>query len=407
MQPFDLLIQNATLPDGSLSQVGICAGRIRAIAPARTLPGLAIQMIDLRGNLLCPGMVDGHIHLDKTFMGAEWIPHIAGDTVRQRIQIEQQQLATLEISVEHRAARLAEQALVQGTTTLRTHVDIYPSVGLKNLFGVLEVRDRLQSALNIQIVAFPQAGLMSCPGTLDLLDAALSEGADLIGGLDPAGIDEDIDGQLNAIFQLAERHQVPIDIHLHDPGYLGIFQIEQIIQRTQATGMQGKVAISHAYCLGMVPDTVADPIIQRLAAAQIAIMTNAPGHHAFPPIVRLRAAGVQVFSGSDDVRNAWCPFSHADMLERAMLIAYRSNFRTDADLAIAFDMVTTGGAAVVGLADYGIRLGAIADLFVVPAQSVPEAVTAHLPRQFVFKRGKLVVKEGQILSPSQSLTITH
>lgn len=126
MQPFDLLIQNATLPDGSLSQVGIRAGRIGAIAPAHNPPGLATQMINLQGNLLCPGMVDGHIHLDKTFMGAEWIPHIAGDTVRQRIQIEQQQLATLEISVEERAARLAEQSLVQGTTTLRTHVDIYP-----------------------------------------------------------------------------------------------------------------------------------------------------------------------------------------------------------------------------------------------------------------------------------------
>jgi cytosine/creatinine deaminase len=392
MQPFDLLIQNATLPDGSLSQIGVRDGRIGAIAPPSPFLGIAAQTIDLQGDLLCPGLIDGHIHLDKTLMGAGWIPHVPGETVRQRIQIEQQILATVEVPVEERATKLAEQALLRGTTTLRTHVDIYPSVGLKNLLGVLKVRDRFHSALDIQIVAFPQAGLMSCPGTLDLLNAALTEGADLIGGLDPAGVDADIPGQLNAVFQLAERHHVPIDIHLHDPDRLGIYQIEQIIQRTEALGMQGKVAISHAYCLGMVPDAIAAPTIERLATAKIAIMTNAPGHHAFPSIAQLRAAGVTVFSGSDDVQNAWCPFSHADMLERAMLIAYRSNFKTDADLELAFEMVTTGGAAALGLGDYGIKVGAIADFVVVPATSIPEAIASHRPRQCVFKRGQVVAK---------------
>jgi cytosine/creatinine deaminase len=392
MQPFDLLIQNATLPDGSRSQIGVRDGKICAIAPTHLSIELAAKTIDLQGDLLCPGLVDGHIHLDKTLMGAGWIPHVSGESVRQRIQIEQQILASVEVPVEERAAKLAEQALLRGTTTLRTHVDIYPTVGLKNLLGVMQVRDRFHSTLDIQIVAFPQAGLMSCPGTLDLLDAALSEGADLIGGLDPAGVDSDITGQLNAIFRLAERYHVPIDIHLHDPDYLGIYQIEQIIERTEAMGMQGKVAISHAYCLGMVPDTVAAPTIERLATAKIAIMTNAPGHHAFPTIAHLRAAGVTVFAGSDDVQNAWCPFNHADMLERAMLIAYRSNFKTDADLNLAFEMVTTGGATALGLDNYGIEVGAIADFVVVPARSIPEAIASHQPCQLVFKRGQLVMK---------------
>ncbi|MFM7323322.1 MAG: metal-dependent hydrolase, partial [Nodosilinea sp.] len=208
MKPFDLLLQNALLPEGTLAQVGIHEGRISAILPAHTLAGLAYQRIDLQGNLLCPGLVDGHIHLDKTFMGTGWIPHIPGDRVRQRVEIEQQILATLEVPVETRAMALAERALIQGTTTLRTHVDIYPSVGLKNLWGVVQVRDRLRSVLDIQIVAFPQAGLIACPGTLELLKAALSEGADLVGGLDPAGIDGDVTGHLNTIFQLAEQHQV-------------------------------------------------------------------------------------------------------------------------------------------------------------------------------------------------------
>lgn len=395
MKPFDLLLQNALLPEGTLAQVGIHEGRISAILPAHPFARVACQRIDLQGNLLCPGLVDGHIHLDKTFMGAGWIPHIPGDRVRQRVEIEQQILATLEVPVETRAMALAERALIQGTTTLRTHVDIYPSVGLKNLWGVLQVRDRLRSVLDIQIVAFPQAGLIACPGTLELLKAALLEGADLVGGLDPAGIDGDVTGHLNAIFQLAEQHQVPLDIHLHDPNDLGIYQIDQIIQRTEALGMQGKVAISHAYCLGMVPAAVAGATIERLAAARIAIMTNAPGHHPFPNITDLRSAGVTVFSGSDDVQNAWCPFNHADMLERAMLIAYRSNFKTDADLTLAFDLVTKGGATALAIGDYGIQVGAIADFCVVSVGSIPEAIALHSPCQLVFKRGKLVVQAGK------------
>ncbi|HEY9647485.1 MAG TPA: amidohydrolase family protein, partial [Chroococcidiopsis sp.] len=384
------LIQQALLPSGALAQVAVKNGRISAIAPTDRELGPAQGVLDVQGNLLCPGFVDGHIHLDKTFWGTPWQPHIPGSTVQQRVAIEKQLLRQITLPVEERAARLTERAIAQGTTRMRTHVDIYPEVGLRNLEGVLTVRDRYRDWVDIQIVAFPQSGLLSCPGTLDLLDAALSAGADLIGGLDPAGIDRDIHGHLRQIFGLAEKHGVNIDIHLHDPGHLGIYELEHIAQLTEATAMQGRVAVSHAYCLGMVPSDLVDATVEKLANAAIAIMTNAPGHHPFPSIRRLRQAGITVFSGSDDVRNAWCPFSNADMLDLAMLVAYRSNFYSDEELAIAFDMVTTGGASVLGVDCYGLQEGAIADLVVLEASSIPEAIATHAARKCVIKRGQIV-----------------
>lgn len=295
-----------------------------------------------------------------------------------------------------RAARLLELAISRGSTILRTHVDIHPAVGLQNLDAILQVRDRYRDQVDIEIVAFPQSGVLSCPGTQDLLDAALTAGADLLGGLDPAGIDGDVAGQLDILFQLAERHGVQLDIHLHDPDHLGIFQLEQIVSRTKAHGMQGQVVVSHAYSLGMVPVEVADQTAEKLASAEIAIMTNAPGHHPFPAIARLRSLGVTVFSGSDDIRNAWWPFGDADMLERAMLIAYRSNFRTDAELEMAFDLTSSTGAKALGLKNYGVQVGAQADLVVIRANSIAKAVVSRPPREWVLKAGQVVAKDGNL-----------
>lgn len=397
MDNLDLILHRATLPDGSIGQVAVKDGLIQAITTLSGSLGTAKTVLDLQGGLLCPGLVDGHIHLDKTFWGSPWQPHIAGDTVRQRVEIEKQLLKTLAVPVEERATHLLEQTIAQGTTAMRTHVDIHPEVGLRNLEGILQVRDRYRDYIDVQIVAFPQSGLVSCSGTLELLDEALSSGADLVGGLDPAGIDGDIQGHLDAVFKLAEKHGVAIDIHLHDPDHLGIFELEQIVQRTQALGMQGQVTVSHAYCLGMVPHAIAAATANLLAKADIAIMTTAPGHLAFPPISLLHQAGVTVFSGSDDVRNAWCPFSQADMLERAALIAYRSGFRTDADLSTAFDLVTAAGAVVLGQTNYGLTVGAVADFFVVEADSIPAAVAAHPQRKWVIKNGHIVAQNGHLL----------
>lgn len=394
---FDLVLEDAKLPSGGVVSIGVSCGRIAAIAPS--LPD-ARERLDLNEALVLPGLIDAHVHLDKTLVGDVWHPHRDSKTdtldIGERVAIEREILQRA-APLEKRASALVELAVSRGTTHLRSHVDIHPESGLESLYGVLAVGQRYRSAVSIQIVAFPQRGLVSCPGTRDLLEEALKQGAQLIGGLDPSGVDHDVDGQLDAVFGLAERFGVGIDIHLHDPAFEGLAELQQIAQRTKALAMAGQVNVSHAYALGMVPHGDAQRVAEQLADAGVSILTNAPGNRPFPSVQQLRAAGVTVTTGNDNIRDAWWPYGDADMLERAMLLAYRSGFLTDEQLAIALDLATDSAARVLNLSDYGLRVGALADLVVVDAHNVPEAVVARPRRRYVFKRGRLVARDGEFL----------
>ena len=218
-----------------------------------------------------------------------------------------------------------------------------------------------------------------------------------MGGLDPVGIDGDLDGHLDPIFAIAERRGVGIDIHLHDGGEGGLAQIRAIAERTRAAGLQGKVAVSHAFALGSVPIELAERTADLLAETGVAIMSHGPGGATIPPLKLLREHGVRVFGGSDNIRDAWSPFGNGDMLERAMMIGYRANFRHDDELALAFDMVTKTAADVLGIAGYGIAVGGPADFVVVEAGSLAEAVANRPRRKFVIKAGRIVAKDGVLV----------
>src|SRR4051812_28172057 len=177
------------------------------MGPAAQEQVAAGHTCDLGGRLVLPGLVDGHIHLDKGFFGDAWKPHrpcTAGFSVRERVQFEKEALATAE-SIATRAAAMIDLCVSQGTTWMRSHVDVDGGIGLRNLEQVLAAREAHRDKLSIQIVAFPQSGIVSSPGTAELLDEAVRAGADLVGGLDPAGYDADIDGHLDVIFGIAER----------------------------------------------------------------------------------------------------------------------------------------------------------------------------------------------------------
>jgi cytosine/adenosine deaminase-related metal-dependent hydrolase len=247
----------------------------------------------------------------------------------------------------------------------------------------------------MQIVAFPQSGIVKRPGTAELLERAVKGGADLIGGIDPAGLDGDPKGHLDVVFGIAGRHGVGVDIHLHDPGALGALQLRLIVERTRALGLAGKVSISHAFCLGMVDEVELGQLLELLREYRIAVMTHGPGDRAVPPLARLRAAGVAVFSGSDAIRDAWTPFGNADMLERAMILAWRNGFRTDELLHLALDTVTRDGAAVLGLERYGLDVGSRADFVVLPGETLAEVVVARPPRAWVVSGGRVVARDGQ------------
>ena len=155
--------------------------------------------------------------------------------------------------------------------------------------------------------------------------------------------------------------------------------------------------MSHAFALGSVPIDRAERAADLLAETGVAIMSHGPGGAAIPPLKMLREHGVRVFGGSDNIRDAWSPFGNGDMLERAMMIGYRANFRHDDELALAFDMVTVTAASVLGITPYGIAVGGPADLIVVEAGSLAEAVAARPRRKLVIKAGRIVAKDGVLV----------
>lgn len=384
----DRLYINAVGADGNPLFLHVRDGRILALgAEAPAVDGAHVT--DLRGNLVLPGFVDGHIHLDKSFVGDRWRPHRPAASLRERLAIEKEELAAAP-PIEGRADALIAQAAAFGTVAMRCHVDVDATTGLANLHAVMAAREKWRGTVDIELVAFPQAGVMSCPGTPAWLEAAVREGAEVVGGIDPSTLDGDADGQLDCVFGIADRLGAKIDIHLHEPGEQGVEQLARIAERTRALGLAGRVAVSHAYALGDVGPQSVDDVARKLADAGVAIMTNAPGDRAFPPVLALLAAGVRVFTGNDNIQDSWWPYGNGDMLQRAMLIGYRSGFYTDADLLTALDLATHAGAAVLGLEGYGLRTGNEATFVVVPAPNGPAAVAAAPAQRFLFRRGEPV-----------------
>ncbi|MCI9867430.1 amidohydrolase family protein [Rhizobium skierniewicense] len=389
---------NAKLPDGLLHDVTVEQGRITSIKPAGSNAASA-SIVDIAGDLLVPGFVEGHIHLDTSFYGDIWMPHrpcTNGFDVHERVAFQAENMA-IAAPMDKRARDQLDLCIGNGTLHMRSHVMVDGSVGLKSLETILAVREDYKDIIDIQLVAFPQSGILKSPGTPELLDEAIKLGADLVGGLDPASFDRDVNGHLDVVFGVAERHGVDVDIHLHDAGSMGAFTIEEICARTVALGMQGHVAISHAYGLGDLPLDAARKIAAKIAKSGVSIMTNAPGNHTFPPVALLRQEGVTVFSGNDNIRDSWWPYGDGDMLHRAEIIGYRSGFYTDEELQSAFDIVTTESAKALRLDNYGIQVGAKADFVTLSATCIPQAVVAFPKNRKVFKGGKMVADGNKVI----------
>jgi cytosine deaminase len=397
MATLDALLSHCRLADGRLVDIGIAGGRIIALGDVAPSLSNSIPTLDIGGDLVLPGLVDGHMHLDKTLMGLPWMGHAAGPTRMSRIETDKTILPYLPVSTEERAGNLIRECVAHGTAHLRTHVDIDLESRLGKLDGVLAARERHRGHASVQIVAFPQSGVMRCPGVLDLLDAAVREGADLVGGIDPLEIDRDPKGQLNGIFAIAERHGVGLDIHLHEPGEMGLFNVHEICVRTRALGLGGKVTISHGFCLGDVTERKAEAAAEAMAEAGVSLVTHGAGGLKMPPVEMLREAGVLVFAGNDDIRDTWSPYGTGDLLERAAIIGWKGDFRCDDQVETAFDLVSAAGARALGIADYGVAVGSPATLFTIPASGVPEAVAAHRPRKFVLFDGRIVARDGAAL----------
>lgn len=391
-----LILTNVRPWGGASVDITIEGTRIAAVCPA----GAAVDKgtsLDGAGRVALPGFVNAHAHVDKSWWGRPWVSSGGSSTTQGRIAHERAERGRYQIPDVDSTTAILREFLRHGTTACRTHVDVDLGVGLRGIQTVREAQARLGDALAIEIVAFPQDGVIRRPGVLDLLDQAAAAGATVIGGIDPATIDRDPVAQLDGLFEIAVRRDVGLDIHLHDRGELGAFQYELIIDRTQRSGLGGRVTVSHGFALGELPPERQQTLLDGLAQAGISWATVAPPGTAPLPWRAMLDRGIKIGLGTDGIRDLWSPFGDGDLLRVALGFARLHDLRTDAELTAAVELATTLAASFVHRTQHDLHPGSRADIVLVDAENVPDAIVRAPRRALVVSGGRIVARDGEVL----------
>ena len=400
-----LLIKNARLRDETdLMDIYIADGRIEQLGQG--LDMAAEKVIDAEGRLTTSSLIDPHIHLDKVNILDVVRPNESG-TLKEAIEIiwDKKRTYTDEDILE-RSQDIVRRALKNGTLNIRTHVDVDTIGGLKPLQGILKLKEKYRGLVDMQIVAFPQEGIMKDPGCEDLLYQAMELGADVIGGM-PANeaTPDDSRKHVAICFDIAEKFNCPVDMHVDetdDPFYR---TLEMVADETIRRGWQGRVTAGHTCALAAYDDHYAGYVIEKLQRARIHMITNPvtnlmlQGRHDKQPIRRgitrvkeLLEAGLRVSFGQDCVSDTFYPLGSADMLQVANVTAHAAQMSLPGEIKRVYDMITHDAAAIMELDNYGLAVGNWADLIILDAMSERDAIRLAPDRRYVIKRGKLVAE---------------
>lgn len=375
--------------------VVITGGVISAVLPAGAAPAGG-KRLDGGGKLALPGFINAHAHVDKSWWRHSWVSYGGEPTTPGRIVHERAERDNYGIPSVDATVAVLREFLRHGTTATRTHIDVDLGLGLRGIEVLREAVAVIDGAIDVEVVAFPQDGVLRRPGVLELLDQAAAAGATNIGGLDPASIDRDPVGQLDALFEIAVRRDVGIDIHLHDGGNLGAFQFDLIIERTLQAGRQGRVTISHGFALGEMTESRQREVLDQLAEAGITLATVAPVRSAPLPWQGLRERGIAIGLGTDGIRDLWSPYGDGDLLRIALNFARLHGMRKDEDLRYAVELATSQAAGFVHREKHDLIPGARADIVVLEAENVQDALVRVPRRSLVIAGGRLVVSDGEL-----------
>lgn len=401
----DLIIRNAKLRGSNeLMAIGIEGEKIQAIR--QELPVKGVQEIDAQGHLCVPAFVDPHIHLDKVNIVDVVRPNVSG-TLKEAIEIiwEKKPQYTID-DVVARAGEVIRTAVVNGTTVLRSHVDIDTIGGLKPLEGVLAAKEKFAHLADLQIVAFPQEGILKNPGCQELMWEAMRQGANVVGGM-PANeaTPDDSREHINIIFDIAEHFNAAIDMHVDetdDPFYR---TLELLADETMRRGYQGRVTAGHTCALAAYDDHYANYVMEKVKKAGIHMITNPvtnlllqgrndkqPVRRGITRVKELLALGVNVSCGQDCIKDTFYPFGSADMLQVAMITAHAAHLSLPHEREQVFDMITVNAAKILELGDYGLAEGKRADLVIVEAGNVTDAIRLQPSRRYVIRKGQIIAK---------------
>ncbi|ASK64622.1 cytosine deaminase [Brachybacterium avium] len=354
-------------------------------------------VIDGHEHLALPGFINAHAHVDKSWWGQPWVSYGGEASTQGRIAHEREEREKHGIPAAGATERVLREFLRHGTTATRTHVDVDLGIGLDGIAAVREAEARLEGAIEVELVAFPQDGVIRRDGVLDLLDRAAAEGVENIGGLDPCAIDRDPVAQLDGLFRIAEKHGCGIDIHLHAGGELGAFEYELIIDRTRRSGLHGKVNVAHGFALGQLPEARRAELLAQFSELGISWTTVAPIGSAPLPWTQMRESGMGLGLGTDGIRDLWSPYGDGDLLRVALDFARLHRARYDEDFLHVAQLSTTGGAEFMHRVTHDLVEGARADIVLLDAQNAADAIVRAPARELVVAAGRIVAERGQLV----------
>jgi cytosine/creatinine deaminase len=385
--------------------LGIESGTIVRVAPR--LDGDAPLELDADGRIVSPAFVDPHIHLDKVDVAPTLPPNRSG-TLAEAIELLHQSKRRSSVDdVAERAGAVIRRAVAAGTTVLRSHVDVDTVGGLVPLKGVLAARAQHADLCRVQIVAFPQEGILRDPGTAALMEEAMVLGADVVGGMPHWESDpESSRRHVEFCMDLAVRHDRDVDMHVDETDDATSRTFEMLIDATERRGWGGRVAASHCCAMAAWEDSYASQMIARAAAVGVRVVTNPatnlmlqgrgdhePRRRGIPRVKELLAAGVTMGCGQDCVNDAFYPFGVPDQLQVALLLCHAAQLSTPQEIEVALAMVRADAAAVLRLGATGpLRAGAQADVVVLDASDMKEALRFQASRRWVIRSGRVVAE---------------
>ena len=408
----DLVIRNARLDKtGEPVEVGISGGIITAVSH-ESLP-VAEKEIDAQGAMISPALVEPHFHLENALIWDGALNH--SGTLHEAIQVYGAIKKDMSLDDLVRRASIAlETTIAYGVQWFRSHIDIDRTAQLNLLRGNIAVREKFKDLIDIQLIAFPQMGMARDPQVIDLMWQAMDNGADVVGGMPHAENDmNDAARHIEIAFEMARKHNADIDMHIDETDNPYWHSLELLADQTIANGWHGRVSAGHCCAMSAWDDAMAERIIAKVAEAKINVITMAPinlmlegradSHPKRRGIARVKElmeAGVNVSCGQDDLQNMFYSYGNMDPLEVALITAHAAHLSSPAEIEATFDMPRYHAAQNFRLQNYGIFVGARANLIIIDANSAVDALRRQGDRRYV-------IRDGRVLTETQTHIHRH
>src|SRR5262252_412020 len=398
--PFDLVVRNCRIENrDGLADIAISSGLIAWVGDR--VDGECLAELDAGGRLVSTAFVQPHIHLDKVGT-LPLLGRNRSGTLAEAIDIlhvTKRSASPDEIAA--RAGVVIRQAIASGTTAIRSHVDVDTIGGLMPLRGVVQAAREYADLCEIQTVIFPQEGIIRDPGAAELMDAAMREGGDLVGGMPHWETGERAAREhIGICMRLAQRHDTDVDMHIDETDDPGSKTLSMLIDATVDHGWQGRVTAGHCCAMAAWDDGYASEVIARAAAAGVGFVTNPatnlllqgrldsePRRRGLPRIKEMLAAGLPVACGQDCVQDGFYPFGAADQLQVALILCHAAQLSVPAEIDAALASIRHAAARIMGVRGYGVQPGCAADLVILDADDMHEALRLQANRRWVIRRG--------------------